>query len=290
VSNTDASRWSTELVSAAGSDAAQIIATAQAGCEPTVLDPTEIYTAVLPIGAVLNVLDLENKLDKPNRKRGSYVFWDAPSFAGYVNRHKSDATELFLDDRAPVLVGFLNGDSTTEAGWGDHAARLEFRRTDAWVRWLGLNEKFVGQAEFAEHIERNLVDIVEPKGADLLELAQTFQATTSAEFRSQKRLANGQRQFLYSENIEGKGGSNGQIEIPETFSLAIAAFEGGEEYPVKARLRFRLHAGDLRLGYVLDNPRDVERRAVADVAQAAASAIGLPALFGARSQGPSVAE
>ena len=261
-------------------DAAHIIDVARQAAEPTVLDPDLVSSVIVPAGATLELIDLETKASKPRRKRGEVTFWDAPSFATYVNQHKGSGTGLFLNDRTPVIVGVINGDSEDEPGWGDHRAGLEFRKTDAWKRWLNLNEQFVDQEAFAEHIERNLIDIVEPAGADLLELAQTFQATTSAEFRSQKRLANGQRQFQYSENIEGKGGSNGELEIPERFKLVLVPFEGGEEYDVTARLRFRLNGGHLKLGYVLDNPRDIERKAVADVAENVHGLTELTVLYG----------
>ena len=271
-------------------DAEHIIEVAEAAATPAVLSTEEIQSVVVPNGGELRVLDLESKRATPRRKRGELVFWDSASFSAYVNVHKGDGTNLLLDDRVPQVVGVLNGDSASSAGWGDHKAVLAFRKTDAWTRWLALNENFVEQEQFAEHIERNLVDIVDPTGADLLELAQTFEATTSAEFRSQKRLANGQRQFTYSENIEGKGGANGQLEIPETFKLAVAPFEGCEPYGVTARLRFRLNAGHLKLGYVIDNPRDIETQAVGDVSKMVASATSLTVLFGAVSIAPAASE
>lgn len=262
------------------SDAANIIDIALDAGGPKVVEPGGVYAIASAQGRAPHCLDLEGLLDNPRRKIASATFWDAESFVSYVNKHKQAGTGLFLNDRTAEIVGVINGDAADLAGWGDHRAVLEFRKTDAWQRWLKLNDQFIEQEAFAEHIERNLIDIVEPAGADLLELAQTFQATTSAEFRSQKRLANGQRQFQYSENIDGKGGANGELEIPERFKLGIAPFEGVDPYPIEARLRFRLNGGNLKLGYVLDNPKDVERQAMGDVASRVDQGTEVPVLVG----------
>lgn len=269
------------LQSEKGTDSSAVIEVAQASATPALLDPNELHSVVIPRGGGLKVIDLESKLDNPRRKRGTFVFWDPDSLSQFVNVHKGDGTALMIDDRRLVLSAVINGDSTSTPGWSDFVADLEFRRTDAWNRWLKYDDAFLDQEMFAEHIERNLVDITKPVGADMLELAQTFQATNSAEFRSQRRLANGQRQFTYTENIAGTGGTNGQIEIPETITLQIAPFEGSEERVVAARFRFRLNAGTLKLGYVLDNPQDVERQAIADVAKQVEQSTAVPVWFGA---------
>jgi uncharacterized protein YfdQ (DUF2303 family) len=228
----------------------------------------------------MEVLDLEEHLPAPRRKRGEAIFFDAPSIATYVNRHKDESTALYMNDDPYRVVAVLNGHATNEPGWGDHRAVLKLRRTDAWSRWLAKDDQLMDQEAFAEHIERNVVDIHEPAGAELLELAQTFQATTKAEFRSAKQLANGERQFQFSEEVTATGGRNGEITIPKEFVLGISPFEGSDAYKVRARLRYRLREGRLTIGFVLDNPKDVEREAFREIAQAVADGTGLNALFG----------
>jgi uncharacterized protein YfdQ (DUF2303 family) len=269
------------VVSSSKTEAEAIADTAQLAAEPSELDPAQLYTHLVPEGANVEVLDLEQYLDKPRRKRGEPLFWDAPSMAAYVNKHKDDRTTLYMNDvNGYRVIAVLDGHSGAEPGWVNHRATLEMRKTDAWARWLASNEKLVGQEEFAEHIERNLIDIQKPAGADLLELAQTFQATTKVEFRDSKQLASGQRQFQYVEETEARGGGRGELTIPKEFELGVAPFEGCDPYRVVARLRYRLRDGKLSLGYVLDNPRDVERHAFRDVAEALSSACGLEALYG----------
>jgi uncharacterized protein YfdQ (DUF2303 family) len=279
VTTANTGQYSSTLASTT-SDTQAIIDAALAAAEPSSLEAGDVASIIVPAGASLQVLDLEDKLPNPRRKRGESTFFDAPSIVAYVNRHKTEATVLYMNDDGYRVVAVLNGHAADEPGWGDHRAVLKLRRTDAWSRWLGKDDQLMDQESFAEHIERNVIDIHEPAGADLLELAQTFQATTKAEFRSAKQLANGERQFQFSEEVSAAGGRNGEITIPKEFVLGIAPFEGTDPYKVRARLRYRLRDGRLTIGFVLDNPKDVERQAFREIAQAVADGTGLTALFG----------
>lgn len=82
------------------------------------------------------------------------------------------------------------------------------------------------QAEFAEFIERNLPDIVEPVGADMLEISRSLQAKKKVSFASGIRLANGQTELTYEEDIQGTA-AKGKLQIPEIFKIGIKVIEGG---------------------------------------------------------------
>lgn len=239
-----------------------------------------LYSVVIPEGAEAKLLDLEKYRLGPMRKKGHPTFWDAGSLAQYTNEHKELGTAIYFSDETYKIVAVINGHDEESAGWGDHRATLELRKTDQWKRWQAADDRLLDQESFAEHVERNLVDIIEPAGADLLELAQTFQATTKAEFKSSKLLGNGQRQFTYIEEIEARGGSTGQLTIPKQFKLGIAPFEGLHDYAVTARIRYRINAGRLTIGYILDNPRDIERAAFSDVVKEVGEKVDLIPLFG----------
>ncbi len=93
----------------------------------------------------------------------------------------------------------------------------------------------MSQEDFALHIEAGLQEIEQPDAADLLEIAQSFHATTGAAFRSAIRLASGEQQFTYEENIEAKAGRSGQLAVPTTFILLVAPFVGEQERQVVAK-------------------------------------------------------
>lgn len=142
---------------------------------------------------------------------------------------------------------------------------LVFRHTPAWKRWAAYDGRLLGQSDFAEHIEASLPDVRVPSGADLLELAQSFQANTSVRFESSRDLGSGERQLVYREQVEAGAGRAGNITIPKQFELGLAPYEGSGLYQVSARLRYRITEGRLHLGYVLDRPEDVLRAAFDDV-------------------------
>jgi uncharacterized protein YfdQ (DUF2303 family) len=152
---------------------------------------------------------------------------------------------------------------------------LQLRPTDHWRHWLSLDGQLVRQQQFAEHIEQGLVEIVEPAAAEMLEIAQHFQANTTASFQTSRLLSNGQVQLKYIEDVDAKGGAAGQLDIPSTFTLALQPFEGSDQYRVTARLRYRVAAGQLTIGYQLDRPRDVLQAAFDDVVNEIAETTGI---------------
>lgn len=260
------------------SDAAEIITTAAAATKPVELDPEVIYRAPNIGGAII---DLEEKLPAPRRKSGAVSLYEDDSFSRYVNKHKvAGATELYGDIDERHVIALINGHDESHAGWGDHRARLELAFTDDWRFWTG-KQGLKGQVEFAELIEDGIDAIVTPPGAEMLELAQTFQAHTSVNFRSSTMLDNGQRQLNYSEDVSAQAGANGQVVIPAEFELGIAPFEGCDPYRVRARLRYRISEGKLAIGYTLVRPEDVVRAAFTDVLARVETATGL-IVFAAR--------
>lgn len=282
-------------------NAKAIIDTAYSASKPARLgtpgeDP-RFYSVIVPAGASHETIDVERlrefDLPRPRRKHGAFRVHDAGSFVEYLNKHGLDETEVWADTTRQQLVGVLNAHQTMadvgersalyadgRAGWADHRVSLELVRTPAWQAWTGLDRKLLGQHEFAEHLEDRLVDVVNPSGADMLELAQTFQATIGVSFESSKQLASGERQLEYKETVESRAGRRGQLSIPRDFELGLVPFEGAEAYKVTARFRYRITDGALRVGYLLDRPEDVLRLAFLDFVAAVEGQVSAPVFRG----------
>lgn len=260
-----------------------IIDTAIRTAEPTELADDQAYAFVVPEGASVEVVDVdrEKRLDHPRRKRGTVELVQAASLIAYVSDHdeKDGRTRLFADVRGQRVVAVLNGPNA-EPGWGDHKAILTLTTTPEWRRWTARDGAIGGQVEFAEHIEDCLDDIVEPPGADLLELAQTFEATTSAQFRTGARLDNGRRQLVYVEEIDAKAGQGGEITVPADFLISVAPIEGADPVVIKARLRYRVNGGQLKIGYILHRPDVVLREAFDNVVAGIETGTGITAYHG----------
>jgi len=209
--------------------------------------------------------------DAPRRARGTVSVHDGASFVTAITQ-RGEAV-VYADEEKLALVGVLNDDFADAPGWRDHTVSLALRPTNEWAAWKAGSGQIGSQEVFARRIEDGLPEIVSPDGATMLELAQTFHASTETKFRSGIRLADGQTQFLHDEDIKASAGAKpGTITIPDTFTLGVAPFIGAVKYEVTARLRYSLKQGQLSIGYVLVRPEDVERDAfnavLADVATA----------------------
>lgn len=272
-------------LTAAPADMQAIIDLATESVDPLELDEEAVYGIRLKDGERYEVVDLVERLEKnlpaPRRLKGTVSLTNARSLVAYVKKHDGDdgQTYLFADVPGTKIQAILNGPNA-DPGWSDHRAVLRLNRTPEWQRWLDHNGKIGDQVHFAEHIEDCLADIVDPPGADLLELAQTFAATVGVEFRSGARLDNGQRQLTYVETVDARAGNGGQLVIPGEFKLLISPFDDSAAVEVVARLRYRLGGGTLSIGYQLHRPDVVERAAFESVLAAVEEGTGHTALHG----------
>jgi len=269
-----------------------VIDTAQIAAEPRKLDDG-LFAVAVPAGAQVEVIDVESitrpHAAHPARKTGNYVVHDADSFVAYMAKHQQPESEVWADVVNWRVVGVINAHEGTdgpvdaygpEAGWGDHRVQYTITGTEAWKAWRELDGKLVDQATFAEHIEARSVDILVPPGADMLELAETFQATIGVNFESSRLLSSGERQFEYRETVDAKAGRKGQLSIPKQFTLALIPFEGAEVFKVTARFRYRIADGALRVGYRLDRPADVLREAFLRVVDTITTRVEAPVFRG----------
>lgn len=262
------------------SDALHIIEAATRAAEPTELDEAiRFHTVVAPGGqdeaGSVQVIDLEAVRDeleyrhRPRRKKGTYRVHDADSLVAYLAKHADADSEVWADTVEAKIVGVIDAHRQEAIGDGqrheEHRVEYAVLHTKSWKAWIANDGKLVDQSTFAELIEDRSLDIVRPSAADMLELAQSFRATTDVSFKSSKRLGNGERQFEFREQVDAGAGRDGQMEIPETFDLALQPFEGAERFKVTARFRYRINNGHLAIGYKLERPEDVLREAFLDV-------------------------
>lgn len=259
-------------IGALDSDLHAIIVTARECALPAEVDPTrDVRQAfVVPRGATLEVVEPDDsRLDEPRWTRGRVTVGDVASFAAYVAEFYDEAATTAWVDQAQFRVEAILNDAHRHnhddddgmhehAAWRDHRATLQLTRTPEWARWRALNSKMIDQESFARHIEVSELDITDPAAADLLEIALSFYASTSSEFRSAKRLHSGDTQLEWVEETAATAGK-GKLQIPKEFALNIRPFVGESPVAVRALLRYRVTAGKLALGYELVRPDDIER-------------------------------
>lgn len=231
--------------------------------------------------------DLEKYQDAPTRKTGTVALVDAESFVEYVNRHSLErATTLWGDIAGGRVTAVLDDHCSHEAkdkvgnpGWAQHRAVLTMQATEDWKHWASLDGKLVSQDEFAEHIEAGVDSISTPDPATMLEIAQSFHASAGAHIKSTRNLS-GTLEVAYEEKVGATAGQHGTMEIPQTFILGLAPYEGTDPYAVTARFRFRLSDGQLRMGYRLVRPDKVRRAAFDDIVQKVSDGSGFQVMLG----------
>ncbi len=220
--------------------------------------------------------------DEPRRKTGTIHLSSIESFNQYISDQAREGhSYIYADPDSRTLTAVLNDHdfgSGDHPGWRDFRAVYRCELSREFSAWMANDKKVKEQEEFAVFIEDNIADVCSPAGEDLLSIALTLQAKTEVAFNSSRRLDNGQVQLVYSETIDARAGA-GSIEIPREFQIGVPLFKNGDGYKLRARLKYRLHAGHVKFWYELDRPENaIEDAFNAYIAKAAES--GLPVLVG----------
>lgn len=248
---------------------------------------------VLPVGQIYAFRTLNGNVETidltgdqyaatPRRKSGTTMVRDADSFLAYWSKHHDADSEVYADREGRKVTAVLDANTHDGPRFGVHRLTLQLKHSEAFEAWAKWSAKLMNQTQFAEFLEDHRADIQSPPAADLLELAQTFQATTKVSFKSGSVLKSGQRQLQYVEETTASAGGKGQIEIPDAFQLALQVFEGAPVADaVTARLRYRIDSdGRLGLIFILDQLADVVNAAFEGVIAQLDEGVGVPILRG----------
>lgn len=216
--------------------------------------PDGLPFVVVPEGMKVETLPLQAD---PPRCKAQVKVRDAASFIAYVNRHKGHDTVIYSTLEPAAFVAVLNDhyQATTEypvtmenaPGWRDWRATFEIPASREWKLWQAQNRKDMSQVVFAEFLEDNLPDIIEPAGNVMMEIALNFEAAKTGSFRGALRLKDGSSSLQYVDDTQ----ASGTIKVPDTFKLSIPVFENEAPREVEARLKYRIKDGVLTLRYEL---------------------------------------
>ena len=274
---------SDEKTPATKSEAAAIIAAGTAMAGPFQAKDGGVPIVVVPEG--YKIEDIEPYLDAPARARGTFTAETPEAFIAYFSRFADDDAKggtsmVFARSGDFHVEGIIDWHSPGDTpGFGDHRVVYEAPRSDEWKIWTKPNGVAMKQTDFSRFIEDNVKDIVEPDGADVLEIARQLEVKKKVEFASAERLSDGQREFTYKEDVQGST-RRGTLAIPEEFKLGIPVFVDGEPYEVTARLRYRIAEGQLVLWYDLLRPHEIKRDAFAQVVKGIDEGVKVDVLMG----------
>lgn len=248
------------------------LAAALASGKPVDVDPINPHQyAIVPDDYHLH--DLEEYAEAPRRLKGTVVLTTVASFVAYITRFKTAGSIVLADLGNQKFKAVLDHSlDAINPDWHQHTATYACPLGTAWRTWAKKDCVAMTQNDFAQFIEDNLIDIVEPSSADILLVSKTLQAKKKVDFKSAVALNNGDVQFTYNETTDA---SAGQISVPQTFTLGIPVFEGGPAYSVTARLRYRINdEGKLHMWYDLLRPQRMVEDAFSEVEKSIREQLG----------------
>ena len=223
----------------------------------------------------------------PARRSGTRVLHELEGFIEYVNRHKQPGQSIVYANGRSFQVACVfddhpEGANATAAAWRDFRAVYTCPRAREWDVWTQNDGKQMSQEAFAQFIESNLEDLIGPqKGQDLplpaevLDMTRNLQINMVGTFKRVFDPTSGTG-TLVSQSEHGQGSTR----IPRAFQVALRVFDGGDRYPVEARVRFSCSEGKALFSYTLHRRAEIERDAFADVRIAIATRAQLPVLAG----------
>ncbi|WP_070988437.1 DUF2303 family protein [Halofilum ochraceum] len=255
------------------------------GGKPFIVLPGSEHEGFKPVS-------VEKFMERPARIENTITLGTPDSFIDYVSRFVRHGQSVLFASRPEdrtvtcVIDYHTSGEYGDRPSWCSHTAHFTCPPSKEWRIWTGKNGAKMGQRDFAEFLEDNADDIVVPdedKGAptaaDMMEIARSFEAKTSAEFRSGTRLDNGDVELTYNEQTEASAnGRTGKVTVPEHFYVLLRPFDGSPAYPIKAKLRYRAKEGMLVLWYDLHRPDLAEEECFLETVQTIEEGTKLSAL------------
>lgn len=218
------------------------------------------YSQVMVVPERYHVTDLEEYQQAPKRIRALVNVITAESFCEYYKQFAPpESSQAFVHEQRNTFVAIFDYGRQDKPKWRDHQLTYIPPWSLAWTRWRNEQHRPMTQTTFAEFIEENADDVLTPDGATLLEMALTLHATKKVDFISNRRLADGFREFTYNEKIEGKGKHN--VIFPDEIMLQLPIFHDGPIEQVRCLLRYRVNEDGLTIGYVIHRQEFRERDA-----------------------------
>lgn len=199
----------------------------------------------------------------PERKTGNVQVQQAASFLEYWSLYADEDSRAFADPASGTVLAILDyhhSSAERTARWGKHRVTLTLTKTDEWKTWKAQDGKPQSQSDFADFLEDNAPDIIEPNAATFVEAARDLRAKSEVNFQSAQVAKDGSINFAYQEETKGSFGK-ANMEIPERFTIAVPVFDGMDKVKAQARLRYRINQGKLTMWYSLHRADYHEREA-----------------------------
>ncbi|ADZ01714.1 TPA: YfdQ family protein [Neisseria meningitidis] len=221
-------------------------------------------------------------MQNPYRKCGKFLMHDTASLIKFVQKHKQDGTQIYIDadfksGRIDVTA-VINGHTQQAPGWLDFYAVYTPQHTTSASNWLNNNAHRMNQMEFSHFLTNNARNIVSknpgnensvyPTAAEVLDFALNLEYTEKTTFKQGYREQDGRINFTFQSEDSGQTEKN--LKMFERFGIEFTPHQGGASYFVEALLKFRIdkNSGALVLWYELQQIDAVIEQAAKDISEA----------------------
>jgi uncharacterized protein YfdQ (DUF2303 family) len=244
--------------------------------ESKIINGTPIV--VIPVG--FQITQFDDLRDKPKRVEQTIRHNTADSFIRYYQEFATENSAIFLDTDTNTFVAIFDYHKTDKPEWCSHKAIYTLKPTSEWTAWKESDRRSMLREEFGQFIERNLEEIIDPQNEHLMDIAARLQSDARLKFNKTTHTENGQVVFQYHEEIEnGKVGQVGQLKIPNTFSIGLKLFEGGEEYRINALFRYLVKDGTLLIWHELIRPHKIVEANIKDTRERIEAGMNVGSFF-----------
>lgn len=181
------------------------------------------------------------------------------SFTAYLGSFASGTAVMFYREKSGSdnltsllkIMAILDYHRAETPSWCRHVCTFEPELSRQIKTWAAASGMHMDQARFAEFLEANRRDVVEPSSGELLDAARSLSLKREVTYSSTIREHDGSVRFEYSDTATGV--RNETAPIPERFKVWLAVYRYEAPQMIDAVLRYRLKDGRLTLWYELED-------------------------------------
>ena len=178
---------------------------------------------------------------------------DEASFLKYLALFKTPVTQIFAapgfiaNNFSPYFGAAIDYHGPDTPMRNQHSLTYRPRYSEEWNLWMSTSN--MNQEGFAEFIEENRQDVVEPKAAALLDLARNFR--------------------------------QGEIVVPDMITIGIPVYFNGPKYSINLWVRYRVGNNTVSFSLKPDRKDVIEQHAFTEMADRIEETAAVPVYLGA---------
>ena len=206
---------------------------------------------------------------------------DEASFLKYLALFKTPVTQIFAapgfiaNNFSPYFGAAIDYHGPDTPMRNQHSLTYRPRYSEEWNLWMSTSN--MNQEGFAEFIEENRQDVVEPKAAALLDLARNFRATRKVQYDKAFFEKNGNVKLTYSDETEAQG----EIVVPDMITIGIPVYFNGPKYSINLWVRYRVGNNTVSFSLKPDRKDVIEQHAFTEMADRIEETAAVPVYLGA---------